>query len=558
MGHIGCLRLHSLVRSQAWTTVINSGVNAGKPMESRHAQRGASLSVSTLAVVAFAVPLAAAWALALTAAWRRQGDELLDPEGWALADRGLGGVRLWLVLGATVFTAYTYLAVPGLAYLNGGIAFYGVAYAALVVPIGFVVLPRLRDLAAEHGFVTAADWVRARHGSHVLALAVALTSVLAAIPYLALQVVGVRTLLAALDLDPASLSGKLTIVVLFVIHSVATYRGGIRVPISVSGFKALLVIAVTVAVVAALFLKLGSFSHLLANSQHALTARGGSLLVSPGAGSTYATLAIGSALALMVYPHIITVTFASRSASSLRRAVGFLPVWTAILGCFTLLGVIAAGLVPIPSGGGALAVPLLIRRVLPDWAAGLTLGALVIAALVPVATLAVGASTLIVRNIYSEYINPTATPKHEVQVARFASVVLRGGAVAFAFAVHPQQAVDFHLLGGVWILQVFPAVVISLYTAWFHPRALVIGWAVGMAAGTWLSTAGGFSPTVTVPWGSGHTQIYTALVALLLNLAVVTVLTLLLDRLGVPRGVDATVAGQPPGRRGRSYAMRVN
>ena len=47
-----------------------------------------------------------------------------------------------------------------------------------------------------------------------------------------------------------------------------------------------------------------------------------------------------------------------------------------------------------------------------------------------------------------------------------------------------QNAINFQLLGGIWILQTFPAIVFSLYTRWFHRWALLAGWAVGMVYGT--------------------------------------------------------------------------
>ncbi len=54
----------------------------------------------------------------------------------------------------------------------------------------------------------------------------------------------------------------------------------------------------------------------------------------------------------------------------------------------------------------------------------------------------------------------------------------------FVLFVSTTYALDLQLLGGVWILQTFPAIVIGLYSGWFHRWALIAGWAVGMVYGT--------------------------------------------------------------------------
>jgi solute:Na+ symporter, SSS family len=54
---------------------------------------------------------------------------------------------------------------------------------------------------------------------------------------------------------------------------------------------------------------------------------------------------------------------------------------------------------------------------------------------------------------------------------------VKAGALAFVFALPKTFSINLQLLGGIWILQTFPAIVIGLYTRWFHQWALVIGWA---------------------------------------------------------------------------------
>ncbi|WP_432053899.1 sodium:solute symporter family protein [Streptomyces sp. bgisy022] len=493
--------------------------------------------------------------LAVTARRLRPGDRLPSLEGWALADRSLGAGWIWLLLGGTVYTAYTFTAVPGLAYGNGAPAFFAVPYTVIVCPLAFVLLGRLWSVARRHGYVTAADFVRGRYGSPPLALVVALTGILATMPYLALQLLGIRAVLTAGGLYPHGATGDLVMVAVFAGLAVATYRHGLRAPTVIAALKA---VAVFVSLTAVCWLVLRRFGGAGAVFDGAARALGGTdtahspLLLTPGQQPAYATLALGSALALLMYPHVLTAGFAADGPRTLRKVSVGLPAWTALLALFGFLGIaaLAAG-VRAPEGGAEAAVPMLVDRLMPGPLAGLVFGAIVVGALVPAAVMSIAAATSFVRNVYVEYVHPTATPKRQVRIAKAVSLTAKLGAVGFVFGLRDQDAINLQLLGGVWMLQVFPAVAVGLYTRWLHPRALLAGWAVGMAAGTWLVVREGFSSIVPLGPAGGPVEIYAGVAALLLNLTVAVAATPALDRIGVPRGADATdLPSRPPaGRR---------
>ncbi|POX40724.1 sodium:solute symporter, partial [Streptomyces sp. Ru72] len=186
------------------------------------------------------------------------------------------------------------------------------------------------------------------------------------------------------------------------------------------------------------------------------------------------------------------------------------------------------------------AVPMLVDRLMPGPLAGLVFGAITVGALVPASVMSIAAATSFVRNVYVEYVHPTATPKRQVRIARAVSLTAKVGAVAFVFGLRDQDAVNLQLLGGVWILQIFPAVAVGLFTGRLHPRALLAGWGVGMVTGTLLVVREGFSSIVPLATGRPPLEIYAGLAALLLNLIVAVAGTAALERLGVPRGADMT------------------
>jgi len=162
------------------------------------------------------------------------------------------------------------------------------------------------------------------------------------------------------------------------------------------------------------------------------------------------------------------------------------------------------------------AVPALILEVFPDWFVGFAFAAIGIGALVPAAIMSIAAANLFTRNIYREFLNPNCAPRVESQMAKTTSLVVKVGALLFIILLPQEYAINMQLLGGIWIIQTFPAIILGLYTRWLDPRALTIGWAAGMILGTWMGASIGFRPIypleifgTTLP---GYIAIYSVLV----------------------------------------------
>jgi SSS family solute:Na+ symporter len=498
----------------------------------------------TAAVAAVVVLSASVVALVAAHGGARRSPAGRDLAGWALSDRRHGHLMTWCVLGGTIYTAYTFLAVPGLVFGSGGIGFYALTYTVVVYVFAFLVLPRLAGIARTHGYVTGADFIRGRYGSPGLALAVAITGILATMPYIALQLVGIRAVLSVLGVQSDGVVGDLVLTVVFAVLAVSTYRHGLRAPSAVAIGKAVLVTASAVSIAALVWTRVGVPGELFAAAEQTITERDSrlSVVLDQALGPAYVSLALGSALALFAFPHVQMVAFAARTDDVVRRSTVTLLGWTGLLGLYAMFGVaaLASNLVP-PPGRADLAVPMLVHELAPAWLAGAVLGALVLAALVPAAVMSIGASALFARNVYVEYVHPTATAEQETTVARVVSLLVKLGALGFAMGLHNQNAVNLHLLGAVWVLQTLPPLVLGLAPRAPHRFALLAGWLVGMLAGTAMVAHGGFSPTVLVSLGPVHTQLYAGLLGLAVNLAVVGVAELLLRRWGPGRGLDRTV-----------------
>ena len=179
------------------------------------------------------------WLGFAAAKWRR-GD-LDQLHEWGLGGRRFGTVVTWFLVGGDLYTAYTFIAVPALAFGAGAIAFFAVPYTIVIYPILFLVFPRLWNVCRKHGYITAADFVRGRFGNRWLALAIAVTGIVATMPYIALQLVGIQVVVGALGISGTGLAADLPLIIAFVVLAAFTYSSGLRAPASIAIVKDILI-----------------------------------------------------------------------------------------------------------------------------------------------------------------------------------------------------------------------------------------------------------------------------------------------------------------------------
>src|ERR1700682_147999 len=450
---------------------------------------------------------------------------------WGLGGRQFGTWITWFLIGGDFYTAYTVIAVPALVYAVGAYGFFSLPYTIIVYPIVFMIMPRLWHEAHRAGYVTAADVVFGRYGSRGLEIAVALTGIVATMPYIALQLVGMEVVIKALGL-----TGELPLAGAFVILALYTYSAGLRAPALIAFVKDLMIYIVVLVAIVLVPMKLGGYAAIFASAGDAYAAKGGAtgLILKPQQMLPFATLALGSALAAFMYPHTLTGIFASKSADTIRKNAVFLPAYTVLLGLIALLGFMAyAARITVKSNNDV--VPALFNALFPSWFTGFAFAAIAIGALVPAAVMSIGSANLFTRNFWKAYVNPEIDPAGEAKVAKIASLVVKLGALLFIIYLPTQFALNLQLLGGVWIVQTFPAIVFGLFFRWFRAPALIAGWAVGIVSGSWIVFADGIKPVHTLVLGGASYTIYTGLLALALNILVATVVQFPLSQRSVPK-----------------------
>lgn len=492
----------------------------------------------------------------------KAGDTMHNLDEWGLGGRQFGTWITWFLIGGDLYTAYTFVAVPALLFGAGAMGFFAVPYATIAYPLVFLVLIRLWSVSHVNGFVTTADFVKARFGSRTMALLVAVTGIVATMPYIALQLVGVQSVLTTMGV-----TGSLPLLIAFIVLALYTYNSGLRAPALIAFVKDILIYIVIIAAVIYIPSKLGGWDGIFGAAKEKFTAqeKPGVLLGGPQH-LQYITLALGSALALMLYPHASTAILAARSRNTIKRNMALLPAYSLLLGLLTLLGymAIASGIKPIgadPELGKAgdvnTIVPQLFDLHFSDWFAGVAFAAIAIGALVPAAVMSIAASNTFTRNIYKEYFRPNADEKEETLVAKIVSLVVKFGAVAFILLLDPAYAIDLQLVGGVIILTTLPAVGLGLLTSWFHRGALIAGWVVSAVLALWMlwKIPGPPNPVTGVVakkhfGGSGFplaelgfdtkATIWVGFVVTVVGILVAVIGTLILRAMKVADGVDTT------------------
>jgi SSS family solute:Na+ symporter len=496
----------------------------------------------------------------------RQASDMMHLDQWGLGGRGFGTFITWFLLGGDLYTAYTFIAVPALVFGSGSIGFFAVAYTIMVFPIVLIFLPRLWSVSRVHGYVTPADFIRGRYGSRSLALASAVTGIVALMPYIALQLVGIEAVLVVMGVGTTTTNAflkDLPLIIAFLVLAIFTYVSGLRAPAMIAFIKDTLIYVFVLVAVFYIPTRLGGWSHIFGGAQAHFASIsptthkpiGTFIPTSKSIGSTqfdFASLALGSAVALFLYPHAITGTLAAKRRSTIKRNMIYLPTYSVLLALIALFGYMA---VVDPTTAAnvkkannpQLAVPYLFQHMFPSWFTGIAFAGIIIGALVPASIMSIAAANLFTRNVFKEFFKQDADPRLQTRVAQGVSLLVKICALLFAIELSPTFSIDLQLLGGVWILQLAPMLIGGLFTRWFHRWALLAGWLAGEIYGT-IAAYNVHSATLS-HWASssdivfGH-SIYIGLTAVIINLVIAVVLTLILKAVRVPEGADETLPHQ--------------
>ncbi len=405
----------------------------------------------------------------IAARWK--AGDLNELHEWGLGGRRFGSWITWFLLGGDLYTAYTVIAVPAVVYAIGAYGFFAVPYTILIYPFIFLTMPRLWNATHKRGYLTGADFVYGAYGNKWLEGMVALTGIIATMPYIALQLVGMEKVIQALGFPHEGMTGHLPLTIAFLILAVYTYRSGLRAPAMIAFVKDIMIYIFVIAAVIIIPAKLGGYGAIFDSAQKDFAAQlatnpnvARGVLLAPAQIWPFITLAIGSAMALFMYPHSLTGVLSASGPKAIRHNAISLPAYSLVLALIAMLGYMAhaAGIkVQNPQD----AVPQLFLAMFPSWFVGFTFAAIAIGALVPAAVMSIGAANTFTRNLWRPFVNQNMSPSEESTLAKLMSLIVKIGALIVILFLPTQFALDLQLLGGVWMIQIFPAIIFGLYTA---------------------------------------------------------------------------------------------
>jgi len=456
--------------------------------------------------------------------WRR--GNLDNVHEWALAGRKLGTALVFFLVGADLYTAYSFIAIPSGVFAKGSLYFFAIPYVALTFAIALVTMPRLWSLAKEKGYITASDFVKDRFGSNVLSILIAITGIVSLLPYIALQIVGMQSVLTVMlsGISNSKIVEELSLLIAFVILAAFTYTSGLRGATLTSVFKDILIWITVIAVIIVVPMSItGGFDTAFKEIKKANYVTLPNSMV-----PAYATLVLGSALALYLYPHAINAVLSSKNTHNLRVSTALLPLYGVGLAIFALMGILVFAvpsamhyLSGFPeSSRGILVVPSLIVYSMPGWFSGIALLGIFVGGLVPAAIMAMAQANLLTRNIIKE-IKPNMSSRSEIRITKIFSTIFKFIALGFVFIVPATYAISLQLLGTIIIVQILPAVFFGLYIKSLRKQPLIAGLLVGIFSGIFmLEYANNFGVLTSSVFNTPFGSLYIAIISLAFNLAI--------------------------------------
>ncbi len=375
---------------------------------------------------------------------------------WSLAGKRFGAFIVWFLLGGDIYTAYTLLAVPGLAYNSGAFAFFAVSYVIMEYPILFLTIPRLWNVSKKYNFITAGDYVEKVFDSKFLGAVVALVGIFAELPYIGLQIFGMRYMLSLSGLKPdIAIAVSLLIVILFTVFS------GIRAAAVTSFIKDFFIWGMVLFLI--IFIPIhyfGGFGEMFSWINKAHPSKS---LIAPGSMITFGTLAFGSAGALFLYPHSINGAYTSKSADAIRKNAVFMPLYNIMLIFITILGFAALYIVPGIKNSN-MAVPMMLYKTFGPYVTAFFGGIIILGSMVPASIMALSSANLFTKNIYQNLINPDISDRSQEIMSKIAVGFIIALALYLSIIINPLLIIKLQLIGGMIILQLFPLIFLPLFT----------------------------------------------------------------------------------------------
>ena len=440
----------------------------------------------------------------------------MDLEQWTVGGRGFGLVLVWLLMAGEVYTTFTFLGASGWAYSKGAPVLYILGYGPLIYVVSFFILPLVWEVGRKHRLQTQADFFQVRYGSKYLGAFVALVGVVCLIPYVQIQVTGLGLIVeissfGGIHRTPAMIIG-------FALVAGFVFVSGVRGVAWVSIIKDILLLFAAILIgLAVPHIYFGGIGRMFT----ALLQTKPSHLVMPGStrdlGHTwYVTTVLMISFGFYMWPQYFAASYTARNSRTLRRNAVIMPLYSITMPLMFFVGLSAMLVLPGLSNGD-LSLLTIVRKSFPAWFLGVVGGAGALTGMVAAAIQLLTGATLYAKNLFCPILAPGMSDRQIAKLAKIMVLLLTSGAVVLAI-YSSMSLVSLWLLGSAGVAQLFPGVVLGL----FSKRVTTAGVFAGLISGIAIA----LSLMLT-----GHDQTYYNLspgfIALCFNFAVTGVVSLL-------------------------------
>ncbi|MCB9722991.1 MAG: sodium:solute symporter family protein [Spirochaetaceae bacterium] len=289
-----------------------------------------------------------------------------SPADHFLAGRSLGPFVLFLTLYATAYSGNSLLGYPGSAYRQGFAFVMSTGFMMSIIVVFHALVPRLRPLAMQHGFVTPGDYLRVRFEgpfSRALRLAIAVLMTLALANFLLAQLKAMGQVVEIVTAGRVSYAaGVIGLAFLILVYET---RGGMRAVAWTDAAQGIAMLLGLSALLGWLLLEAGGLESIT----RSVAARRPTAVAVPSMRvclNWFSTIVL-MGLASVLYPQAIQRVFAAESGRALSRsfaAMTFMPLVTTLV--VTLIGVAAIARFEIDE---AVAADGVVPMLLADWGA---------------------------------------------------------------------------------------------------------------------------------------------------------------------------------------------
>ncbi len=402
--------------------------------------------------------------------------------GYVAGDRGFGTLVMYFVTGASVYSAFAFLGGPGWAYSRGAAALYIMVYGVLGIAPFWALGQWAARVGRRHGFVTQAAMLAHRYQNRSVAVAVGLVSVVAMIPYVALQMEGAGIILDRVTDGriPAAAGSAIAygVVLIYV------WRSGVMGVGWTNVFQGIFMLVIAWALGLYLPYKLYGgigemFTAIEAVRPELLTAPGLDADGNPWTPFGFSSAIIVSALGFMMWPHLFMKAFAAKDDATIRRTILLFPTFQLFLIPLFLVGYAGVLYASAPDAADAIMPHIVLTSGLPSIVVGLFCAGGLAASMSTGDSLLHGAASIAVQDVYVGATKSTLAQSQQRTAIRFLALAV--GIVGYAVAIISERSLVGLLLAAYgMIVQLAPGV----YGAFLWRRATGTGVVAGLLTGT--------------------------------------------------------------------------